>query len=229
MATNYKKTVQDVLQVIADKRGESSVNSDASRIRAVSKAEQDFALRKFWNLFLLIDQTTTGDGSSSSFSVGSTSYPMREKGLSEIFVGGTTEDKRTRIIGYTAFKNEYNRNTWSRIATQWYDAANDAWKIKINPVPADSEVITYSYFWVPPTRTATTDPIITPDINIVAYLALAEMYESEEEDEKVLDVLGKAEALIGTQEGIEEAPAVGQIITMGTQENSIRSRGIGSY
>lgn len=228
MATLYTLTVSDILQIVSDKRGED-LNTDASRVRSCSRAEQDLALRKYWRLFLLIDQTLTGDGTTQSFTVGSVSYPMRDKGLSEVFVGGTTEDKRYRLIDHTEYKNAVARNSSDRVVFQWFDAVNDLWKMKINPIPANGDTIYYSYFWYPPVRSSSSSSIVTVNKQALAYLTLADIYESEEEPQLSLDSINKAEAIIGTMEGIEEAPAIGQIYTMGTQENAIRSRGIGSY
>lgn len=230
MTTSYKDTIENVLQIISDLRGESSLNSNASRIRAISRAERDVAKRKFWRLFLLREQNAgTGDGLTTSFSIGTTTYNAREKGVCEVYVGGTTEDKRHTIVDHTNFRNIYNQNNAARIAYQWYDAANDSYKITINPVPSVGDVIYYSHFWMPASKTATSDAVYCFDMKILAYLANADIYESEEEPEMSLDSLQKAEALISTYEGIEEAPAVNQIYQVGNIESSIRPRGIGSY
>jgi len=89
MATNTQGTVLNVLQIISDLRGESSVNSNSDRIRAVSRANRDFALRRFWRTHYLKDQTISSSGTGDE-TIGSTLYPMRMKGLSEVFIGGTT-------------------------------------------------------------------------------------------------------------------------------------------
>lgn len=229
MATIYKSTVSDVLQIVSDKRGESSLNTDASRIRSLSRSEQDLALRRFWRLFLLTDQTLTGDGSSTSYTIGSASYPMRRKGLSELFVGGTTEAYRYQIVDHTEYKNIVSRNSSSKVCYEWYDVANDVWKVKINPVVDNGTTIYYSYFWVPPDRTSASDEVVCVEMNALAYLTLAGIYEGEEEDQKVLSSLQKAEQIIGDNEGVEEAPAVGQIYRVGAIQNSITNRPIGSY
>jgi hypothetical protein len=108
MATLTADTVSYVLQIVSDLRGETTTNTDANRIRAVSRAERDFAKGRFWRTHLLRDQTTTGDGSSTSFAIGSSSYPMRMKGLMEVFVGGTAEAHRYQVVDYAAFINLYN-------------------------------------------------------------------------------------------------------------------------
>lgn len=228
MATLYKSTVADVLQIVSDLRGESSTNTDASRIRSVSRAEQDFAKRKYWRLFLLPDQTQSGDGSASTFTVGSATYPMREKGLAEVFVGGTTEDKRCTVVDFFKYKAMYNGNASARLVYEYYDVANDLWKMKVNPVPANGDTITYSYFWVPPTRTATSDAVVCPNFDILARLALAYTYEGEDED-KYQDELLIVEQLIEEEYGKSNSPAQNQLYAMESIVNSVRPRGIGSY
>lgn len=94
MATNIRDTVSNILQIISDKRGESSTNTDANRIRAVSRANKDFANRKFWRFYLLPNQTTVGTA-SNDYTVGSATYPMRFKGLTEVFVATTTDTVKT--------------------------------------------------------------------------------------------------------------------------------------
>ncbi len=100
MASQTQGTVNDVLQIISDLRGESAVNTNADRIRAVSRAYRDFALRNLWRVYLLRNQTTTGAG-SADVTIGSATFPMRTKGLAELFIGsGTTEDKRYMILDF---------------------------------------------------------------------------------------------------------------------------------
>lgn len=230
MATTYKAQISDVLEIVSDLRGESSTNTNASRIRAVSRAERDVAKRKFWRLFLLREQTAgTGDDTTTSFTIGTSTYNARDKGLCEVFVGGTTEDKRYQVVDHTKFRSLINQNGSERIAYQWYDAANDAWKVVINPAPSTGDIVYYSHFWVPAEKTTTTESVYCFDMKILAYLAMADIYEGEEEPEMALDSLQKAEAIIGTYEGIEEAPAVNQMYQMGNIESSIIPRGIGSY
>lgn len=228
MATAIQGTVNDILQIVSDERGESSVNTDASRIRAVSRAEQECAKRMNWRIFRLMDQTAAGDGSSSSFTIGSAAYPMRPKGLFEVFVGGTTEAQRHSIVDAAEFKVLYNRNNSALLAYEWYDVANDAWKMKVSPTPANGDVITYSYFWVPPTRTAANNAVLSQNFDILARLALAYTYEGEDED-KYKDQLMLAENLINDEMGKEIAPAPGQLYSMGNPTNFTRPRGIGSY
>lgn len=229
MATQTQYTVSDILQIVSDLRGESSVNVDAIRIRAVSRAEGDFANRMFWRTHRLDNQTATGDGSSSSFTIGSASYPMRPKGLTEVFVGGTTEDKRYTILDYNSFKNTYNNNNAAKICYEWYDPVNDLWKMRISPTVANGDTITYTYYWQPPERTLTTDVVVCPDPNILALLALGDIYAGEDEEDLANLRKTDAEQIIEQYMGVEEAPAINQLISMGSITDSGRIRGIGTY
>jgi len=229
MATLQSDTVQNVLQIVSDLRGETSTNTDAVRIRAVSRAERDFALRHFFRTHLLIDQTTTGDGSNSNFTIGSTAYPMRFKGLAELYVGGTTSDKRYDLVDAPTFRTRYNANNADLIAYEWYDAANDAWKVKINPTPENGVTITYSYYWEPPKRTATSDVVVCPNMDILARLAMAYIYEGEDEPQKAQDNFALAEQLIDEVLGQETSPAIGTRIAMDAIENDGKPRGLGTY
>lgn len=228
MATQTTFTVNDVLTAVADLRGESSVNSDASRIRAVSRANRDFAKRMFWRTHLLRNQTTTGDGTSADFSIGSSTRPMRMKGLCEVYVGGTAEQHRRQIVDYQAYKALYSQNNSEPIAYEWYDASNDLWKMHVNPVPANGDTIYYSYFWEPATLTTTTDSIVCPNMDIIVRLTNSYIYEGDDE-EKYKDELVKAEQLISDYIGLENTPAINQTYSFGAIENSVRSRGIGTY
>lgn len=234
MATNLALLVSDVLQIISDLRGESATNTDAIRIRTVSRANQDFARRMFWRFYRLNDQTTVGDA-TKNYTIGSATYPMRMKGLTEVFVATTTSSDKTTetdrytICDYNKYKNLFNQNNDSRIVYEWFDAANDLWKMHINPAPAATETITYSYYWEPPTKTATTDEIICPDIKILALLALAEIYESEDERDLAKETKNEAEQLILECISKENSPAVNQLYTMDATENSTSVQGIGTY
>lgn len=230
MATIYKDTITNVLQIVSDLRGESSANTSANRVRAVSRSERDVAKRKFWRLFLLREQTAgTGDGVTASFTVGSSTYQMRDKGLYEVFVGGYNESNRYTIVDHTQFQAAVNQNASARLAYQWYDAANDLWKVRINPIPSTGDVVYYSYFWVPAAKTSATDYVYCFDMKILAHLANADIYEGEEEPDMSLDQINKAEVLIASYEGVEEAPAINQVYQMQSVENRASSRGIGSY
>lgn len=231
MATNLAPTVNDVLQIISDLRGESSVNTDAIRIRAVSRANQDFARRRFWRFYRLDDQTQIGSG-VNNYTIGSSTYPMRMKGLTELFVATTTDTEKTQesqrysIVDFNAYKILYNSSSGSRICYEWFDATNDLWKVHINPAPTALETITYSYYWEPPTKTATSDEVICPDINIIARLALGEIYEGEDEQDLADKQKNIGEQLINEYVGKENAPAINQIYTVNPVEGNL---GIGTY
>lgn len=230
MATNTAATITTILQIVSDLRGESTTNTDANRIRAVSRAERDFARRMFWRNFLVKDQSLgTGDGTTSSFTVGSATYPFRMKGLMEVFVGGTTEDKRTDIVDFDKFKVMYNNNNAERMAYEYYDQANDLWKVKINPTPASGDAITASWFFEPPIKTSASETVVCPNPYILAYLAMADIYHGEDEIEKELQARQTAEQLISEQMGTENSPAVNQTYSMTAIENTGNQRSIGSY
>lgn len=225
MATQTQGTVADILQIIGDLRGESSVNTNADRIRAVSRANRDFALRRFWRTHYLKDQTTAGG--SADITIGSATFPMRMKGLAELFVDGTTEDKRYPVYDFNSYKRMYNSNNAEHIAYEWYDTTNDAWKVHINPTP--SGTVTYSYFWEPPTLTATTDIVVCPNLKVIALLALGDIYIGEDETQKSLLSKQEAEQIIEELEGIDDSPAENQSYTIGAIENTFGNRGIGTY
>lgn len=228
MASNTYTLVSDICQVISDWRGESTADTSAGRIRAISRAEQDFALRKLWRTHRVNDAAIVAAGTATE-TIGSATLPMRTKGLTEFFVGGTTEDKRYAIVDFNAFKNLYNNNNTTQMVYEYFDVANNVWKVKINPTPTASLAITYSYYYNPPVRTLTTEKVLCDNPLIVAHLALADIYGSEEELEKQQIEQNKAEELIGELEGYEEMPAINQLYIPGAIENQSRSRGIGSY
>ena len=234
MATNLEPTVNDVLQIISDMRGESSVNTDAIRIRAVSRANQDFARRTLWRFYRLNNQTMVGTA-VNSYTIGSSTNPMRMKGLTEVFVAKTadtdktTETDRYSIIDFNAYKNLYNRDNDAQVVYEWFDAANDLWKMYINPAPAATDTITYSYYWEPPAKTLTSEEVICPNLNILADLALAQIYESEDERDLSLEKKNEAEQLISECVSKENSPGINQLYAMGAIENSTTSHGIGNY
>lgn len=223
--------VSDVLQIISDLRGETSVDTSASRIRAVSRGERDFAKRRFYRMHLVKDQSIgTGDGSTADFTVGSATYPMRMKGVAEVFVGGlNSESYRRQVVDFASYKNQIAGNASANIAYEYFDQANRVWKVRINPAPVASDPVYASWYYSPPVRTLTTEYVLVEDIYIPVYLALADIYHGE--DELQLEQLARqeAEGRIAELDGIEEAPAVNQIYTMPAIENSIRNRGIGTY
>lgn len=235
MATNLSHTVEEVLQVISDLRGESSTDTSAERIRAVSDAHKDFARRRNWSFFKLKNQTITGDG-SSEYEVGSATYPYKPKGLTEMFVADTGDDNmtpesgRVGIVSEAKFTNLYNRNTATKMCFVFYDASSDAWKVKINPAIETGETVTYDYYYEPATVTATTDTVLTPNIMILAKLALARIYHSEEEWNSELAEKQEVEQLIMEAAGdFEDTPHEGQLYSMESIYNQISDHGIGTY
>lgn len=231
MATATADTISNVLQIVSDWRGESSVNTDASRVRAVSRAEIAFARRKLWDYFHLKNQTATGDG-TNDLTIGDSTNYYTEKGLSELFVstdGSTSEDKRYSIYDFHRYKNIYNNNNTTKMAYEWYDSANDLWKIHINPAPTASDTITYSYYWQPPKKTSSSDTVYCPDMEILAHLALASIYKGEDEVEAALQEMNEAEQIITEIFGKSNSPHVNQTYAMTSITNAISPRGIGTY
>ena len=184
----------------------------------------------FFRIHLIKDQSIgTGDAVTSTFTIGSATYPMRMKGLCEVFVGGTLESDRIEVLDFADYKVRYNNNNSDRIAYEYYDQANDLWKVKINPVPASGDAITGSWYFIPPTRTLTTELVLCENSDIITHLALARLYHSEDELQKEQLELKAAEDLIGELMGRENAPAVGQTYSMKATENTGGNRGIGNY
>lgn len=228
MATLYKATVEDILQMISDYRGEATTDTSAKRIRAVTRQEKALAKRRHWQLFYLEDQTTTGTG-ANDYTVGSASYPMKLKGLTEVFVGGTTPDKSYQIVDQKKFKELYNQNNANQLVYTWYDAANDAIKMHISPAPETGTTITYSFYWLPPTRTASSDAVYAVDFEALARLALAEIYEGEDEDDKAENQRILAEQILDEEVGHDNSPNVNQLFKFEAIENMGQTRGIGGY
>lgn len=234
MASNTKILVSDVLELISDLRGESSTNTDANRIRAVSRANQDFARRKFWRFYRIDNQTQVGT-TANSYTVGSATYPMRYKGLTEVFVaptGGsqmTLESQRYFIVDYNVYKTLYNASNGSRMVYEWFDAANDAWKMYINPAPTASETITYTFYWEPPELTLTSEYVICPNVRIISLLALAEILDGEDEGDLAKEKRNEAEQFISEIIGLENSPAVNQIYGVNAVESGMSERGLGTY
>jgi len=228
--SNVTYTISSILEIVSDLRGESTTNTDASRVRAVSRAERDFARRMFFRVHLKRLVTGgTGDGSTQDFEIGSTTYPMRPKGLTEVFVGGTTEDKRYQVIDYHRYINEYNKNNSERIAYEWFDVTSDKWKVHINPAPASGDIVYYSHFFEPAAKISDSDSVYCSNPMILAKLALVDIYYAEDEDDKAEATANEAEQLISEVMGIENSPAINQTYSVGSIENSIRPHGIGSY
>jgi hypothetical protein len=219
MASLYTETVSDILQRISDYRGETTVNTDAKRIRAISRSEIFLARRKLWTLFYLPDQTITSTG-VATYTIGSASYPMRNKGMTDLFVGDQLESSRYQIVEAKEFRELYNQNNAENLAYVYYDAANDLWKITISPTPEDGVTIYYSYHWLPPKRTATTDDVVCIDMEALARYSLADIYDGEDEGELAAIERNKAEQLINEAMGIDDSPSEAQQFVV-EGENSI--------
>lgn len=221
-----KYLVSDILQIISDLRGEASVNTDADRIRAISRSEQDLARRMFFRIHLIKDQSIgTGDDATTSFTIGSATYPMRNKGLTEVFVGGTARENRREVVDFAQFKELYDENNDANIAYEYFDQANDVWKVRVNPTPDTGDEVTASWYYIPPTRTTTSDSVITSDPYIIAYLALADIYHGEDELQSEQLARQEAENRLDEAMGIENSPAVNQTYQMQPPTR----KGIGSY
>lgn len=228
MATLNQGTVNDALERISDLRGENSTNTDANRVRAVSWQERELAKRFLSKLFLLPNQTETGTG-SNTYTLGSATYPVHEKGLSELFVGDTTEPSRYKVVDYFNFKDLYNRDNTTKLAYQYFDVVSNLWKMHISPAPEVSEPIFFSYFWMPPKRTSSSDTLVYFSLDAVSRLALADLYEGEDEDDKAFDQRTIAEQIINDALSVENTTPVGQNKSMGSSSNSGRTRGFGTY
>jgi hypothetical protein len=233
MATQTSDTVLNILQQVSDLRGESSTNTSAIRIRAVSNSERQFALSYPWRTHLLRDQTMVGSG-VNDYTIGDANHPMRMKGLTEVFVDTTStttkcgEGSRYQVVDYTNYKLIVNNNSAAKVVYEWYDATNDLWKMHINGAPAATDTITYAYFWEPPTRTLVTDVVVCPDMDIIVHLTLAYLYKGEDE-QKYQDYLLMAEDSMKELKSKEDQPAVGQLYQMASIENQSYPRGIGTY
>lgn len=218
MATLFEFTVNDILILVSDLKGETSVNSSALRIRAVDRAAKDFALRREWQLFRLPDQTMVGNG-TATYTLGSATYPARPSGLLEVFVtttgstNMTPESNEKEVISFEEFKSRYNENQSADVVYQYFDVTSNEWKMKINPIPASTETITYTYYWMPPTVTTTAGKVYCYDPMIIARLANAYIYENEDED-KYQDQLQISESLIQKWEQLEDQVPVGQSLQM---------------
>jgi hypothetical protein len=226
--TLYKATVADILEMVSDYRGESTTDTSARRVRAVSRSEQSIARRLLWQLFILPNQTTTGSG-VNSYTLGSATNPARLKGLSEVFVDGTLESNRYDVVDYHQFKKLYNENNSSRMVYQWYDSVNDLWKMYINPAPESGVTITYSYFWLPPERTSTTDSVYCVNLEALARDACGELLMSEDERDEGREEKALAEQIINEEMGWENTPHVNQHYAMGSYVSADKPRSIGNY
>jgi len=217
-------TIANILRTVSDLRGESAVNEDAVRIRACSNTEQDFARRRMWTVHLLRNQTIAGDG-TNDYEIGSANYPMRLKGLSEVFVGGQTEDKRVIVVNYFDYQEVINADSTARVAYEYYDAANDKWMVHINPAPATGETIYYSYFYMPVKKTLTTEYIVCPNLMYIVKTVMAYLADGDDETERAMELRQEAELAFQEMNILEDMTA----INMETSFKKQTSRGIGTY
>lgn len=226
MSSLFEFSVNDILTLVSDLKGETSVDTSTLRIRAIDRANKDFSLRRTWQLFRLPDQTTIGTG-SSVYTLGSSTYPARPNGLLEVFVettgssNMTPESARKTVVPFEKFKSYYNSDSTADIVCQYFDVANNEWKMKINPSPESTETITFTHYWTPATVSQTTDKVYCYDPMIIARLANAYLYENEDED-KYQDQLQLAENLIQKWEQIDDETPVGELLSV---ESSIRGIG----
>lgn len=230
MATRTADTVSNILQMVADRRGEPSTSTDNNRIRLVSKSEEMFAKRRFWDIHSLRNQTTTGDGSATSFTIGSATYPMRFRGLFEVFVGGLQEGNRYTLVNFNEYKLALNSGA-TKLVYETYDQANDLWKMVFSEAPDNGATIYYSYYYMPPKRTATTDSVICYDMDYIVNMTLSYLYESER-DYEVANVYKKdAEDLMAEMMSVNNTPSDGQRMAFGSSINPLgtTNRGIGGY
>jgi hypothetical protein len=224
MATLLNILVSDVLELVSDLRGESSTNTDAVRIRAVSRANQTIAKKRHWK-FYRKELTVSADGTNQDYTIGSTTYNTRPGGLSEVYVGGTTESYKYQIVSFEDYKYIMTQDDTSQICYEWYDIANDLWKVHLSQIPDNATVIYYTFYWLPPKRTLTTEYVMSPDLDIVARYALAYIFQGEDEDQYQTE-LQMAEAMLSKYEQDDDSPNVGQTITFGVPSST---DGLGTY
>lgn len=224
MATLLSLTVSDVLELVSDLRGENSTNTGASRIRAVSRANQTLAKKRLWK-FYRKELTVTADGVLQDFEIGSTTYNMRPGGLAEVYVGGQTESYRYDITTPEDVRYRVSQDSSTKCAYEWYDIANDKWKVHLSQIPDNLEVVYYTIYWLPAKRTLTSEAVMTPELDILAHYALAYIYQGEDEEQYQTE-LQIAEAMSAKYEGDDDAIARGQQVTFGSPASI---GGIGTY
>lgn len=223
MATLFTETVQVILDTISDYRGETTTNTDAKRIRAISRAEKAIAKRSPWTLFFYADKTSTTTG-ASAYVIGDTSYPFRNKGLAEVFVDSTDDSDRYQVILEQDFKNEYSNDSAKKVCYVTYVPSSDAWYMNLSPTPETGLTITYSYYWIPPKRTSVSDTVYCVDMEALARSALAEIYDSEDEGDLAAIERNKVENILASEIGVEEGTYPGQtMVMMGSNQ------GLGTY
>jgi hypothetical protein len=223
MATLINILVSDVLELVSDLRGEASTNTSAGRIRAVSRANQTIAKKKKWD-FYRKELTVTGDATNQDYTIGSTTYNVRPSGLSEVYVGGQTDDYKYEIVAFEDYKYLITQDSTKKMAYQWYDIANDLWKVHLSQVPG-VVTIYYTFYWLPPKRTLSSEYVMSPDMDVVARYALAYILQGEDED-SYQNELQMAEALIAKYEADDDAVPAGQLRAVNVSSSF---SGIGTY
>lgn len=224
MATLINIVISDVLELVSDLRGESTTNTDAVRIRAVSRANQTIAKKRPWK-FYRKELTVTANGTDQDFTIGSTAYEMGPGRLSEVYVGGQTESYKYQIISPEDYKYIMTQDDTSQVCYEWYDVANDAWKVHLSQIPVNATVIYYTFYFLPPKKTTTAQYVMSPDIDIIARYALAYIFQGEDED-KYQTELQMAEAMLAKYEQDDDSPNIGQTITFGVPSST---DGLGTY
>ena len=210
-------TVSDVLQLVSDLRGESSVNTDASRIRAVSRANQTIAKKRLWK-FYRKDLTVTADGTNQDFEIGSTTYEMGPGRLSEVYVGGVANSNKYELVDPNDYRYRVSIDSTDKVAYEWYDAANNKWKVRLSQIPDNGTIIYYTFYYLPPTLTLTSHSVISPDIDIPARYALSYILQGEDEDTYQTE-LQMAEAMLQKYEEDDDAIPRGQLKTFGVSDS----------
>lgn len=223
MATLISYTIEEVLSKISDLRGETTTNTDANRVRAVSDAERAIALRKKFDEHLLTGQTATGTG-VNAYTIGTSTYPMRKKGLDVVYVGDTLATSQYAIVERRNFTDTYNQNPGAQLAYEWYDVANNVWKMYISPAVETGVTIYYNYYFLPPVKTMTTDTVLTPNKEIIARLALAYIMEGEEEYDLADTYKNEVEQMLTELLALDNDTPNGVIRVMGSPYG-----GIGTY
>jgi hypothetical protein len=104
------------------------------------------------------------------------------------------------------------------VAYEWYDAANNKWKVRLSQIPDNGTIIYYTFYYLPPTLTLTSHSVISPDIDIPARYALSYILQGEDEDTYQTE-LQMAEAMLQKYEEDDDAIPRGQLKTFGVSDS----------
>jgi len=211
----------DVLQLVSDLRGEATVNTDASRIRAVSRANQTIAKKRLWK-FYRKDLTVTANGTDQDFEIGSATYEMGPGRLSEVYVDGVANTNKYELVDPNEYRSLVSVDSTVKIAYEWYDVANNKWKVRLSQTPDNGTVVYYTFYYLPPAITTTAGVVLAPDIDIPARYALAYILQGEDEDTYQTEIQ-MAEAMLQKYEQDDDSLPKGQLKTFGV------SASIGGY